>query len=53
MATRITYSDDTRPGITRKKVRNGWDYWDASGERIASREEIDRLNAVGLPPSLS
>lgn len=49
--TRLVYSDDSKPGITRKKVRNGWGYWDARGERITDREEIDRLNAIGLPPA--
>ena len=48
---KIVYSDDSAPGITRKKVRNGWGYWDAKGDRIADREEIDRLNAIGLPPA--
>ncbi len=48
---RLVYSDDSKPGITRKKVRHGWGYWDAKGERITDREEIDRLNAIGLPPA--
>jgi len=51
MATRIVYSDDSKPGITRRKVRNGWAYYDASGDRITDRDEIDRLNAIGLPPA--
>ena len=48
---RIVYSDDQQPGITRKKVRNGWGYWDPNGNRITDREEIDRLNAIGMPPA--
>jgi DNA topoisomerase-1 len=48
---RIVYSDDSAPGITRKKVRHGWGYWDAKGNRITDREEIDRLNGIGLPPA--
>ena len=48
---RLVYCDDTVPGITRRKVRNGWGYWDADGKRITDREEIDRLNGVGLPPA--
>jgi DNA topoisomerase-1 len=51
MATRIVYSDDSKPGITRKKVRNGWAYYLPNGDRITDREEIDRLNAIGLPPA--
>jgi DNA topoisomerase-1 len=48
---RIVYCDDSMPGITRRKVRHGWGYWDAEGKRITDRDEIDRLNAVGLPPA--
>jgi DNA topoisomerase I len=48
---KITYCDDTMPGITRRKMRHGWGYWDAKGNRITDREEIDRLNAIGLPPA--
>jgi DNA topoisomerase-1 len=47
----IVYVDDQESGITRKKVRNGWGYWDAEGNRITDRDEIDRLNAIGLPPA--
>lgn len=49
---RLSYVDDTMPGITRAKVRGDkWGYWDAAGNRITDREEIDRLNAIGLPPA--
>lgn len=50
-AARIVYCDDSGPGITRRKVRGGWGYWDAQGQRITDRDEIDRLNAIGLPPA--
>ena len=48
---KIVYVDPEMPGITRFKVRNGWAYIDAKGERIADREEIDRLNRIALPPA--
>ncbi len=51
MAAKIVYSDDSRPGITRQKVRSGWGYWTAKSERITDRDKIDRLNAIGLPPA--
>ena len=51
MVAKIVYSDDSKPGIGRKKVRNRWGYWDAKGERITDRDEIDRLNTIGLPPA--
>lgn len=47
----IVYVDDSEHGITRKKVRHGWGYYDPDGARITDRDEIDRLNAVGLPPA--
>jgi DNA topoisomerase-1 len=47
----ILYVDDQQPGITRKKVRHGWGYWDEAGKRITDRDEIDRLNAIGMPPA--
>ena len=49
---RLTYCDDSEPGITRKRVNSrAWGYWDATGKRITDRDEIDRLNAIGLPPA--
>jgi len=50
MAT-LRYVDDTQPGISRKRKGRYWQYFDAKGERITQREEIDRLNAIGLPPA--
>ncbi|WP_448663642.1 DNA topoisomerase IB [Sphingomonas sp. CJ20] len=47
----ILYVDDQQDGITRRKVRHGWGYWDASGKRITDRDEIERLNRIGLPPA--
>ena len=28
-----------------------WAYFDAEGKRVTDRDEIDRLNAIGLPPA--
>ena len=47
----LTYVDDSRPGITRKRRGRYWMYFDAGGKRIADRDEIDRLNGVGMPPA--
>jgi DNA topoisomerase-1 len=47
----IVYSDTNEPGITRRKMRHGWGYFLPTGERITDRDEIDRLNAIGLPPA--
>ena len=47
----LVFVDVSQPGIARKKHINGWAYFDAKGTRIRDRDEIDRLNAVGLPPA--
>ncbi|MFW2853081.1 DNA topoisomerase IB [Sphingomonas sp. TX0543] len=50
-AKKIVYCDDSAPGITRRLIRGRWGYWTAKGERITDRDEIDRLNAIALPPA--
>ena len=47
----LRHSSDTEPGISRKRMGRYWAYFDAKGNRIADRDEIDRLNAIGLPPA--
>src|SRR3546814_9698407 len=47
----LVFADDGKPGITRRRAGRGWTYWDADGQRITDRAEIDRLNSVGLPPA--
>ena len=51
MASRLVFCDDSKPGITRTKVRGKWAYWNAKGERITEPQEIARLNPIGLPPA--
>jgi len=47
----LRFVDDTTPGITRRRRGRYWIYFDAEGNRITDRDEIDRLNAIGLPPA--
>ena len=47
----LRHSSDTEPGISRKRMGRYWAYFDADGKRVTDRDEIDRLNAVGLPPA--
>lgn len=49
--SRLIFVDDSLPGITRKKAGRGWGYFDPHGKRITDRDEIDRLNAIALPPA--
>jgi DNA topoisomerase-1 len=49
----LRHSSDTEPGITRKRVGRYWAYFDPAGNRIKDRDEVDRLNAIALPPAYS
>jgi DNA topoisomerase-1 len=47
----MRHSSDSEPGITRQRKGRAWAYFNPGGSRITDREEIERLNAVGLPPA--
>ncbi len=49
--TRLIFVDDSLPGISRRELKHGWAYTDARGTRITDRAEIDRLNAIAMPPA--
>ena len=51
MCVVLRHSSDTEPGITRKRVGRYWAYFDFEGNRVTDRDEIDRLNAIALPPA--
>jgi DNA topoisomerase-1 len=53
MTQRLIFVDDSLPGISRRKLRGHWAYYDPAGGRITDRDEIDRLNRIGLPPAYS
>ena len=47
----LHYVDDTLPGITRRKLRGKFCYFDSAGQRIADPDEIKRINALAVPPA--
>lgn len=49
----LRHSSDAEPGIRRERKGRYWAYFDASGNRVTNRDEIDRLNSIGLPPAYS
>lgn len=49
--TRLRHSSDDQPGITRQQIKGKPAYFAPDGSRITDREEIDRLNAIALPPA--
>jgi len=51
MAPGLHFADIGAPGITRRLIRGHWAYFVPDGKRITNREEIDRLNAIALPPA--
>lgn len=48
---KLVFVDDSLPGISRRRFGKGWGYYDPEGERITDEEEIDRLNALAVPPA--
>ena len=47
----LRHSSDDEPGYSRQKNGRSWAYFDEHGKRITDRAEIDRLNAIALPPA--
>lgn len=47
----LNYADDSQPGIARRRRGRYFAYFAHTGDRIADREEIDRLHAIGMPPA--
>ncbi|MEP9402661.1 DNA topoisomerase IB [Sphingomonas sp. VNH70] len=45
------FSDCEAPGITRRRLKDGWGYYDPDGNRITDKDTVARLNAIGLPPA--
>ena len=48
---RLRHSSDAEPGYTRKRQGRYWAYFDEQEKRVTDRDEIDRLNEIGLPPA--
>ncbi|WP_309603342.1 DNA topoisomerase IB [Sphingomonas sp.] len=46
----LRHSSDSEPGYTRQRKGEKWGYFD-SDTRLTDRDEIDRLNALALPPA--
>ncbi len=46
----LRHSSDSEKGYTRQRAGETWAYFDGD-TRVTDREEIDRLNALALPPA--
>ncbi len=47
----LRHSSDSEPGYARRRMGRYWAYFDSGGKRVTERDEIDRLNAIALPPA--
>jgi DNA topoisomerase-1 len=47
----LRHADDTRPGYSRKREKDGFAYFDAAGKRIVDEDDIKRINALAIPPA--
>lgn len=47
----LSYVDDTGPGLTRRKLRGKFVYFDAQGKRVTDECVIARVNALAIPPA--
>lgn len=47
----LRHADDTRPGYTRKLLKDAFAYFDVEGRRIEDADEIARINALAIPPA--
>ena len=51
MPESLVHANDCLPGISRRALKRGWAYFHPDGTRITDRDEIDRLNGIGMPPA--
>ena len=49
----LVFVCDDMPGISRRRLRGKWAYFAPDGERIKDPAEVQRLNAIALPPAYS
>lgn len=47
----LRHADDTKPGYTRKREKDGFVYFDTKGTRVDDEDDIKRINALAIPPA--
>ena len=47
----LHYVHDTRPGISRKRTRSGFDFFDPHGRRIRDPQVLQRIRSLAVPPA--
>nr|WKF61556.1 hypothetical protein HUO10_006087 [Paraburkholderia busanensis] len=47
----LRHADDSKPGFTRKREKDGFAYFNVAGERVVDEEQIQRINSLAIPPA--
>lgn len=50
-AAELVYLSNLEGGISRKPGKRAFRYYDADGQRITDRDELDRIAALAIPPA--
>jgi DNA topoisomerase-1 len=47
----LRYVDDSRPGLSRKRQRSTFSYFDLKGRRVSESKMLGRVRALAIPPA--
>lgn len=50
-AAKLHYVSDRKPGYTRKRVKDGFEYFDVDGSKITDETIIARIRKLAIPPA--
>jgi DNA topoisomerase-1 len=50
-AAGLRYVDDNIPGISRKRARSGFIFFDPAGKKITDEDELQRIRSLAIPPA--
>lgn len=50
---KLRYTSDDKPGFSRKKTGEKFQYFDREGKRITDEKTIERINKLAIPPAWS
>lgn len=50
-AAGLRFTNIDRPGITREPAKNGWRYRGPDGQILRDKKQIERINALVIPPA--
>ncbi|RYZ76294.1 MAG: DNA topoisomerase IB, partial [Proteobacteria bacterium] len=48
---KLNYTDDSKPGLSRKKSGKKFSFFDVRGKQIKNAKTVERLNKLAMPPA--